>query len=160
MKTIEKTSNFTAEDLMGAIVNMGADAYIIEDEEQAAEVAESLNNATYFEELKGEDLEDARERLECPGASRVLSFVDGSACLVSFSEDWEFPHEASIKTYKTNASLFVDEDTYFIDWDGLTFYSEDEYQEWLDNAVAPADGCKNRDEIRNLLEIATNYLKS
>lgn len=80
---------FTADNLMGAIVNMGADPFIIEDEDQSAQVAESIENATIMREIEGDELETAREQLDCPGAKRVFSFVDGSEFLVCLSEDWE-----------------------------------------------------------------------
>lgn len=85
-----KPTNFEPENLLGAIVNMGSDPYIIEDEEQAAEVAEAMNNATIMREVEGEELETARKQLDCPGAERVFAFVDGSEFLVCFSEDWDY----------------------------------------------------------------------
>ena len=88
--TIMEPQNITAENLFYAIVNMGGDPYVIEDEEQAAQVAESINNATSMRELEGEELATAREQLDCPGAERVFSFVDGSEFLVCFSEDWYY----------------------------------------------------------------------
>lgn len=82
---------------------------------------------------------------------------------VCLSEDWEYIHEvenvASIKTFKTNADLFIGDDFFVIDWDGMTFSTEEEYQEWLDEAIEPARDCKNRDEIRKSLEIVTDYLR-
>ncbi len=84
------TNHFTAEDLMGAVVNMGGAPYIIEDEEQAAQVAESISNATSMRELYGEELVTAREQLDCPGAKQVYSFVDGSEFLVCLSENRDY----------------------------------------------------------------------
>lgn len=89
----EDEPRFSNEDLMGAAVNMGGDPYVIEDEEQAAQVAESINNATSMRELYGEELVTAREQLDCPRAKKVYSFVDGSEFLVCLSEDWDYEED-------------------------------------------------------------------
>ena len=85
-----KTPDFTAENLLGAIVNMGADPFIVETEEQAAQVAESINNSNGYDILTGDDLATAREQLDCPGARKVYAFVDGSGFIVCLSQDWDY----------------------------------------------------------------------
>lgn len=68
--------------------------------------------------------------------------------------------EAEIKTYRTNAILFVgEEDIYRIDWDGYEFITPQEYYEWIDEVLEPANGCKNYDHVRTMLEISTDYLR-
>ena len=67
--------------------------------------------------------------------------------------------EGTIKTYKTNAYLCVGEKGYFIDWDGISFDTEDEYKEWVSEVLAPAKECDNYDDVKLSLEIATDYLR-
>jgi len=47
--------NIEISDLFGAVVNMGADPYIIETEEQAEELRESIEAATIEREITDED---------------------------------------------------------------------------------------------------------
>lgn len=123
----EDEPRFSNEDLMGAAVNMGGDPYIIEDEEQAAQVAESINNATSMRELDGEELETARKQLDCPGAKKVYSFVDGSEFLVCLSEDWDYALQ-KMTWDEYNAS---EQDTYLDDdnaADQEVVYTNDTYE--------------------------------
>lgn len=84
-----ETTKFTIESLMNAVVNMGSDPFLIEDEEQAAQVAQSIESASTMREIKGGELETARRQLDCPRARRVYSFVDGSEFIVCLNEDIE-----------------------------------------------------------------------
>lgn len=67
--------------------------------------------------------------------------------------------KANIKTYKTNAYLFVDEKSYTIEWDGLEFDNEEEYYGWITEVMEPAMGCSNYEEVKLSLEIATDYMR-
>lgn len=72
------------------------------------------------------------------------------------------PHnttKAEIRTYQTNANLFVDNNVYTIFWDGLTFGTPAEYSEWIAEELTPAAAADNYDEVRQALEIATDYLR-
>lgn len=78
-------------DLFGAMVNMGADPYIIETEEQAEELRESIEAATIEREITDEDeFETATRQLDLEGhdPERIWSFVNGSEFLVCFTGDW------------------------------------------------------------------------
>lgn len=68
--------------------------------------------------------------------------------------------KATIKTYQTNASLFVDKEVVRIDWDGMEFDCKSEYQEWIAEQMIPAEGCENYENVKQSLEIATDYLRS
>ena len=67
--------------------------------------------------------------------------------------------KANIKTYKTIAALFVNEKYYTIDWDGLEFDNKEEYYEWITEVMKPAMKCTNYEEVKLVLEIATDYLR-
>lgn len=64
-----------------------------------------------------------------------------------------------IKTYKTNANLFIGDETFYINWDGLEFDSEEEYNEWINEQISPAADCDNYDDLKEILEIATDYIR-
>lgn len=66
---------------------------------------------------------------------------------------------ATIKTYKTNATLFVNDNSYTIDWDGMEFDSVEEYDEWISESLTPAKECGNYNDVRQSLEIVTDYLR-
>jgi hypothetical protein len=65
----------------------------------------------------------------------------------------------TIKTYETNAVLFVNDNSYTIDWDGLEFDTAEEYDEWISESLAPIKECGNYNDFRLLLEIATDDLR-
>lgn len=69
--------------------------------------------------------------------------------------------KATIKTYRTNATLFANDDAYTINWDGLRgeFDTVAEYNEWISEQLTPAAAARNYDEIKLSLEIATDYLR-
>lgn len=67
--------------------------------------------------------------------------------------------KAEIRTYQTNATLFVNDNAHTIDWDGLTFDTPAEYSEWITEELTPAAAADNYDEVRQSLEIATDYLR-
>ena len=67
--------------------------------------------------------------------------------------------KATIKTYQTNANLFVNEQTFTIDWDGMEFHTRNQYKEWIEEEMEPAKECDNYEEVRQSLEIATDYLR-
>lgn len=79
------------EDLYGAIAAMGAGAYLVETEEQAHELMESIENASIERELEGEEFETAKHILELDGhdVKRIYSLVDGSEFFVCLPEDRE-----------------------------------------------------------------------
>lgn len=77
--------------LYGAVVNMGADPFLVEDEEQAEAVAESMENATVRRTLTdGDEFSVAKERLGLENANvkRIWSYVDGSEFLVCLLGDY------------------------------------------------------------------------
>lgn len=79
------------ENLFGTMVNFGSDPYMVETEEQAKEVAESIDNASSYREIEDEDeFETATRQLDLVGhyPERIFSYVDGSEFLVCFSGDW------------------------------------------------------------------------
>lgn len=79
-------------DLFGAMVSMGADPYMIETEEQAEELRESIDAATIEREITDEDeFATAMLQLDLEGhdPKRIWSFVNGSEFLVCFSSDWQ-----------------------------------------------------------------------
>lgn len=77
-------------DLYGSLVAMGAGPYLVETEEQAKELFESIDKASIERELEGEEFETAKSILELDGfdVKHIYSFVDGSEFLVCLSEDW------------------------------------------------------------------------
>lgn len=77
--------------LYGAVVNMGADPFLVEDEEQAEAVAESMENATVRRTLTdGDEFSVAKARLGLGDAAvrRIWSYVDGSEFLVCLLGDY------------------------------------------------------------------------
>lgn len=83
--------NMKIDDLFGAIVNMGGDPYMIETEEQAESLKESIERASIEREITDEDeFETATQQLELDGHApeRIWSFVDGSEFLVCLPGDW------------------------------------------------------------------------
>ena len=79
------------EDLYGSIAAMGAGAYLVETEEQAQELMESIENASIERELEDEEFETAKHILDLDGhdVKRIYSLVDGSEFFVCLSEDWD-----------------------------------------------------------------------
>lgn len=78
-------------DLFGAMVNTGADPYLIETEEQAEELWKRIQSATSEREITNEyDFETATRQLDLQGndPERIWSFVNGSEFLVCFIGDW------------------------------------------------------------------------
>lgn len=67
--------------------------------------------------------------------------------------------KATIKTYQGNADLFLDGQCYGIRWDGAAFDTRQEYDEWIDEQLAPIAGAENLADIRTTLEIATDSLR-
>lgn len=83
--------NIEINDLFGAMVNMGADPYIIETEEQAEELRESIETATVEREITDVDeFKTATRQLDLQGHNpkRIWSFVNGSEFLVCLAGDW------------------------------------------------------------------------
>lgn len=82
--------NINSTDLLNAIVNFGADPYLVETEEQAEEVMESISRATISREITDkEEFSAALEQLDLTKANHIYSFVDGSEFIVCLSEDWD-----------------------------------------------------------------------
>lgn len=78
------------EDLLGSMAAMGAGAYLVETEEQAQELMESIKGATIERELEDDEFETAKHILDLDGhdVERIWSFVNGSEFFVCFSGDW------------------------------------------------------------------------
>lgn len=77
-------------DLIGSLANFGADPYLVETEDQAQEVFESLERAGVGRCLTGDEFETAKTQLDLDSneVCNIWSFVDGSEFIVCFSEDW------------------------------------------------------------------------
>ena len=80
------------EDLIGSLAAMGAGAYLVETDEQAQELMESIENATICRELEGEEFETAKHILDLDGheVRHIWSLVDGSEFFVCLPEDWDY----------------------------------------------------------------------
>ena len=78
-------------DLIGSLVNFGGDPSLIETDEQASEVFESLEKVcSGGRELTGDEFETAKRQLDLENneVSHIWSFVDGSEFIICFSECW------------------------------------------------------------------------
>lgn len=63
---------------------------------------------------------------------------------------------ARIKAYQTNAVVYAEnvESSYLnIDFDGMEWETEKEYNEWANDVLAPFKGCVNFDEVLEYLRI-------
>lgn len=91
INTLNFTIMRTKENLYGALVAMGAGAYLVETEEEAQELMESIKNATICRELEGEEFETAKHVLDLNGhdVKRIYSLVNGSEFFVCLQEDWD-----------------------------------------------------------------------
>ena len=67
--------------------------------------------------------------------------------------------KAEIITYQNNATLFYNGKVFDIRWDGFEFDEPHEYDEWIDEQLAPIADADNYAELRTGLEIATDYLR-
>lgn len=78
------------EDLYGSIAAMGSGAYLVETEEQAAELMDSIRNATIVRELHGDEFKAAEGILGLEGcdAKHIYSFVDTNEFFVCMAEDF------------------------------------------------------------------------
>lgn len=82
-----------SDELIGAIANLGSGPYLVETEEQAESLKESIERATIEREITDEDeLETAKRQLDLDGykTERILSFVDGSEFLVCLPGEWYY----------------------------------------------------------------------
>jgi len=78
-------------DLIGSLANFGADPFLVETDEEALEVFESLERASSGgRELIGDEFETAKRQLDLENneVSHIWSFVDGSEFIICFSECW------------------------------------------------------------------------
>ena len=78
--------------VMGSLVNYGGDPMLIETEEQAEELLESID---VLRPITDEDeLKTAKRQLDLEGhdeVTKVYGFIcDGCAAVVCFAEDWEY----------------------------------------------------------------------
>lgn len=83
--------NLETWELIGAVVNYGGDPCLIESEEDAQSLKESIERATIKREITDEDeFEVATQQLDLDGhdPEKIWSYVDGSEFLVCFSADW------------------------------------------------------------------------
>lgn len=90
MKTIE---NLKSVDFVGAICNMGADAFLIEDEDIAQEVFESFaeTSASVLTAEDGEEFEEEMSRLDLSAQNevkRIIRWNNGVVCSLCLSNDW------------------------------------------------------------------------
>ncbi len=78
-------------DLMGSVVAMGSGAYLVQTEEEAQEVMESIENATIERVLQDEEFETAKRILELEenDVKRIYSLVDGNEFFVCLEKDFE-----------------------------------------------------------------------
>lgn len=88
---MKKFENITTEEVFGAIVNFGADPYLVETEEQALEVVESINNASMRMVTDQYEYETVKKQLDLDGHNTgdIYSGVDGSEFVICFAEDWD-----------------------------------------------------------------------
>ena len=91
---MERIKSFSAEELIGTIVNYGADPFIIETIEQAEELQSSIDNATSYNRItrEEEDFETICAQLDLSPdkADEVWSMVDGSVFVLCFGSDWNY----------------------------------------------------------------------
>lgn len=77
--------------VMGSLVNYGGDPMLIETEEQAEELLESIDVLRPITEE--DELETAKSQLDLEDhdeVTKVYGFIcDGCAAVVCFAEDWE-----------------------------------------------------------------------
>lgn len=78
------------EELYGSIVAMGSGAYLVETEEQAMELMDSIRNATIGRELYGDEFNIAKGILDLEGhdVERIYSFVDTNEFFVCLGKDF------------------------------------------------------------------------
>ena len=78
--------------LIGSLVNYGGDPMLIETEEQAQELLDSIDTLSLI--TNEDDLETAKKQLDLEGhdeVTKVYSFMcNGCASVVCFAEDWEY----------------------------------------------------------------------
>lgn len=63
---------------------------------------------------------------------------------------------ARIKAYQTNAVVYAEnvESSYLnIDFDGMEWETEKDFNEWANDVLAPFNGCVNFDEVLEYLRI-------
>ena len=79
---------------------MGGDPFVVETEEQAMEVLESIQNATIEREITDkEEFETALSQLELKNAKHIYSYVDGSEFIICFAEDWDYEQQKRYSVY-------------------------------------------------------------
>ena len=78
------------EDLYGCVAAMGSGAYLVETEEEAIELMDSIRNATIERELYGDEFKVAVGILGLEGCDveHIYSFVDTNEFFVCLSEDF------------------------------------------------------------------------
>lgn len=78
------------EELYGSIVAMGSGAYLVETEEQAMELMDSISNATIGRELYGDEFNVAKGILDLEGCDvkHIYSFVDTNEFFVCLGKDF------------------------------------------------------------------------
>lgn len=80
------------EALMGSLVNYGGDPMLVETEEEAEELLESIDVLNLISDE--DELETAKKQLDLEGhdeATKVYSFMcNGCASVVCFADDWEY----------------------------------------------------------------------
>lgn len=67
--------------------------------------------------------------------------------------------KAEINIQRNNALISYLNDPYNVFWDGMEFYTQAEYNEWISDWLEPIADAENYSEIRTKLEIATDHLR-
>lgn len=64
---------------------------------------------------------------------------------------------ATIKCYQCNADIFLNGEYYNLQWDGMEWENESEWQEWADESLTPIANADNYDDIIEILHIYTQH---
>lgn len=85
-------ANITAEDILGALVNLGTGASLVETEEQAQVVLDSINKSnglTEVDQNNEDDWDVATSSIDFIAPRHVYTFNCGVECHICFAEDWD-----------------------------------------------------------------------
>lgn len=85
-------ASLTAEDILGALVNLGADAALVETEEQAQGVFDIIsrsNGLTEVDQDNEEEWDVATSNIDFIAPRHVYTFNCGVECYICFAEDWD-----------------------------------------------------------------------
>ena len=65
--------------------------------------------------------------------------------------------KATIKCYKGNATAFYLGNFYDINWDGMEWDNEEEWNEWADEELSAIKGADNYEDVKRTLLISTSH---